>query len=50
MIKYNAIQNKYTYKVEDIDAIISLIQNGNFYNMDNCTQENITTFVKLVLV
>ena len=48
MIKYNAIQNKYTYKVEDIDAIISLIQNGNFYNMDNCTQENITTFVKSI--
>ena len=48
MIKYDSIQKRYIYNSEDIDKIIELIQNGNFYNMDNCTQENITAIIKSV--
>lgn len=48
MIKYNTVQNRYLYKMEDIDKIIELIQNGNFYNENYCTQENITSVVKTV--
>lgn len=33
MIKYNAVQNKYLYKQEDIDRIIEIIQNVNFYGV-----------------
>lgn len=48
MIKYNTVQNRYNYKQEDIEKILGIIQNGDFYNMDNCTQENIISFVRTV--
>lgn len=48
MIKYNAVQKKYLYKREDIDKIIEHIQNGNFYNEDNCTQEKIMSLAKMI--
>lgn len=48
MIKYNTIQNKYLYNKEDIDRILELIQDGNYYNDDYCTQENVLALIKLV--
>lgn len=48
MIKYNAIQNRYLYRMEDLDKILNIIQNGNYYNMNYCTQENISLLVKSV--
>ena len=48
MIKYNAVQNRYLYRTDDIDKILDIIQNGRFYNSDYCTQENVSTLVKAV--
>ena len=48
MIKYNAIQNKYLYRMEDIERILDIIQNGNFYDQNYCTQENVSSLVKAV--
>ena len=48
MIKYNAVQNRYLYRTDDIDKILDIIQNGSFYNEDYCTQENISSLVKAV--
>lgn len=48
MIKYNAVQNKYLYKTEDIDRIIEMIKSNDSYYGNNCTQENISSFVKAV--
>ena len=48
MIKYNAVQNKYLYRIEDIEKILDIIQNGSFYNENYCTQENIYSLVSSV--
>lgn len=48
MIKYNAVQNRYLYRTEDIEKILDIIQNSNYYNMDYCTQENISSLIKYV--
>lgn len=48
MIKYNEIQNKYLYKMDDLDKIIKMIESGLYYNMDGCTQESVSEFVSSV--
>ncbi len=48
MIKYNAVQNKYLYKTEDIDKIIDTIEGGFFYDLDNCTQEKVAELAKTI--
>ena len=48
MIKYNAVQNRYLYRTEDIDKILDIIQNGSFYDENYCTEENISSLVKAV--
>ena len=48
MIKYNAVQNRYLYRVDDIDKILDIIQNGRFYSENYCTQENVSSIVKAV--
>ena len=35
MIKYNAVQNRYLYRTEDIEKILDIIQNSNYYNDEN---------------
>lgn len=48
MIKYNAVQNRYLYRTDDIDKILDIIQNGSFYDEYYCTQENVSSLVKAV--
>ena len=48
MIKYNAVVNKYLYKSEDIDKILGIMNDTNYYNPNYCTQENISTLIKSV--
>ena len=48
MIKYNAVVNKYLYKSEDIDKMLSIMNDTNYYNPNYCTQENISTLIKSV--
>ena len=48
MIKYDAVQNKYLYKMEDIDKILENIQNGNYYSIDDCTQEKVSELAKTI--
>ena len=48
MIKYNAVVNKYLYKSEDIDKILGIMNDANYYNPNYCTQENISTLIKSV--
>ncbi len=48
MIKYEGIQNKYLYNMEDLEKILEIIENGNFYNQDSCSREKVTTLVNAV--
>lgn len=48
MIQYEGIQNKYLYHMEDLEKILEIIENGNFYNQDSCSREKVTTLVNAV--
>lgn len=48
MVSYETIQNKYKYNMEDIDRILEMIQTGNFYNEDYCTQENVSELLSYI--
>ena len=41
MIKYESIQNKYYYNKKDVENIVKLIKNENYYNSANCTKEKV---------
>ncbi len=48
MIKYEGTENRYHYNIEDINKIIELLRNGNYYDIDYCTQENVSTLVDAI--
>lgn len=48
MIKYEGKENKYFYNPQDVKNILHIIETGNYYHPDNCTQEKVSTLVNAV--
>ena len=48
MIQYESTQNQYLYRMSDIDKIVETIQNGNYYNINNCTQEKVKYLATMI--
>lgn len=48
MIRYEGKENKYFYNPQDVERILEIIGSSQFYNIDNCTQENVTALVNEV--
>lgn len=46
MVKYEALVNKYYYDNQDIDNIIKLLRDTNYY--ENCTRENVAVLVEAI--
>lgn len=46
MIKYEALVNNYYYNNEDIDKVIKLLKDTNYY--ESCTRENVSVLVESV--
>ena len=48
MIKYDIVENKYLYNMDDLENVIKVIEDGNFYNFDDCTKEKISDVVAAI--
>ena len=46
MIKYEALVNNYYYNNEDIDKVIKLLKDTNYY--ESCTRDNVSVLVESV--